>query len=205
MNINIQPSIVAVDAALAMLVNMCRASYGNDFHPVKLELQREKPACAKKFEQHFKAPIEYNAARTAIYLNKEMINKELPTANTELTRVNDKIITDYLAHLDKSNIDMLVKSQLIDWLPSGKISEDKVANSINLSTRSLQRKLKQRETSFKQLLEETRKELASQYIENSLISINEITYLLGFSEPSNFSRAFKRWTGLSPKAYRQSL
>lgn len=56
--------------------------------------------------------------------------------------------------------------------------------------------------SFKQLLDETRRELAAQYLQDSHRRIGEITYLLGFSEPSNFTRAFRRWTGLSPNEYR---
>jgi AraC-like DNA-binding protein len=67
----------------------------------------------------------------------------------------------------------------------------------------LQRKLQEENTSFKQLLDETRRELADQYIRNPMVSIGEITYLLGFSEPSNFSRAFKRWNGTPPAEYRR--
>jgi len=73
-----------------------------------------------------------------------------------------------------------------------------------VSLRSLQRRLRDEETSYSQLLDETRRELAMQYIRRSRMSINEITYLLGFSEPSNFSRAFKRWTGHSPTEHRQT-
>jgi len=72
-----------------------------------------------------------------------------------------------------------------------------------MSLRSLQRRLNDEGTSYKDLLDETRRELASHYMAESHRSINEITYLLGFSEPSNFSRAFRRWTGCSPSAYRE--
>jgi AraC-like DNA-binding protein len=73
---------------------------------------------------------------------------------------------------------------------------------MNMSTRNLQRRLHQEGASFKMLLEKTRKDLSHQYIKNSNLSINEITFMLGFSEPANFTRAFKRWTDHSPSEYR---
>jgi AraC-like DNA-binding protein len=71
-----------------------------------------------------------------------------------------------------------------------------------MSLRTLQRRLNDEGASYKGILDETRRELAAHYMAESHRSINEITYLLGFSEPSNFSRAFRRWTGKSPSAYR---
>jgi AraC-like DNA-binding protein len=84
------------------------------------------------------------------------------------------------------------------------VTEESIADALHLSRRSLQRRLKEEGTSYTQVLDETRRQLAAQYVRHSRLSINEITYLLGFSEPSNFSRAFRRWTGASPTAYRES-
>ncbi len=195
----------AMDAGFALLLDMCKTSYGVKFSAMKYEMRRSEPENLSKFNQFFKAPLTFSCEQNIVYFHKSTIEKNLVTANSDLTRVNDKVITDYLASLDTNNIDMLVKAKVLDSLASGRVSEDYIAQSINISTRSLQRKLKGSETSFKRLLDETRKELASQYIENQGIAISEITYLLGFSEPSNFSRAFKRWNGLSPSAYRDSL
>jgi AraC-like DNA-binding protein len=97
---------------------------------------------------------------------------------------------------------MRVKVALLEHLPSGHVSEEEIAQGLHLSLRTLQRKLRDEGTSYKELLDETRRELATEYIKNPHVSISEITYLLGFSEPSNFSRAFKRWTGSSPSAFR---
>jgi AraC-like DNA-binding protein len=71
-----------------------------------------------------------------------------------------------------------------------------------MSPRTLQRRLRAEGTGYKELLDETRRELAAQYIRSSRYSINEITFLLGFSDVSNFSRAFKRWEGVSPSSFR---
>ena len=100
---------------------------------------------------------------------------------------------------------MQVRRQLTAQLSSGMANQESIANELHMSLRTLQRKLESEGTTFKRLLEETRKGLAIQYMAESHHSVNEITYLLGFSEASNFSRAFKRWTGQSPSAYREGL
>ena len=70
-----------------------------------------------------------------------------------------------------------------------------------MSTRSLQRQLREEGTSYKGILDEVRQELAQQYMQDPKMPIKEVTFMLGFSEVSNFTRAFKRWTGQTPAAY----
>ncbi len=191
-----------IDAFMTIVVKMCRISYGRDFHPLKVVLKREKPRCAREYLQFFCAPVQFSALENALYLSRKALNKALPAANADLARANDQVITEYLARLDRTNITMQVRARLIELLPIGEVSEETIAAAINISHRSLQRKLKEEGTTYKQLLEDMRRELAANYMKNSHLSINEITYLLGFSAPSNFSRAFKRWMGVSPSEYR---
>ena len=198
------PADEAIDAALAVIVDMCRTSFGESFKPLHVHMTREKPTCNEEFANFFQAPISYASDKNAIYFAREDMEKRLSTANAELAQVNDSIVTNYLADLDKSDIKAQVEAKIIEQLPSGHITEEWMAQSLNKSLRSLQRKLTEKETSYKALLDSTRQKLAKQYIANSRYSINEITYLLGFSEPSNFSRVFKRWTGQSPSQYRKS-
>ncbi|MCP4287437.1 MAG: helix-turn-helix transcriptional regulator [Gammaproteobacteria bacterium] len=134
-----------------------------------------------------------------------MLKEPLPTANAELVRVNDLVITEYLARFDRNAIAMRARAYLIDRLSSGDITEESLAKVLNLSLRSFQRRLKQEGTTYKELVADTRQELAMMYIKNSQLSFSEITFLLRFSEPSSFSRAFKRWMGESPSDYRLSL
>lgn len=193
------------DAAAAVFVLMARLIYGKDLNPTLVTLPREKPKSIVEFSEFFQAPIEFEAPECSIFLFEDDVEKTLPTANTELAHANDKIVQDYLSHLDRTHVAMQLKSKMLDRLSSGSVTEQDMATMLNLSLRSLQRKLKDEGTSFKELLEDTRRELADQYIKNSRLSISEITFLLGFSEPSNFTRAFKRWNGLSPSEYRASL
>ncbi|WP_455211617.1 AraC family transcriptional regulator [Kaarinaea lacus] len=195
----------SIDASAAVFVNMVRLVYGDEIHPILVTLPRAKPAAAKEFSEFFNAPIEYDSHETALFYIDEQVEKSLPTGNVELAHANDKIVKDYLSHLDKTNVSMQVKSKIVDLLSSGMVTEQDMAEALHVSLRSLQRKLREEGTSYKEILEGTRKELATKYIQNSRLSISEISFLLGFSEISNFSRAFKRWNGRAPSDYRAGL
>jgi AraC-like DNA-binding protein len=95
-----------------------------------------------------------------------------------------------------------VKRALAEALPGGSASVDDMARRLNVSKRSLQRKLSEEGTSFQELLNETRFEMSERYLRNSGLSLPEISCLLGFRETSSFFRAFQGWTGTTPGDYR---
>jgi AraC-like DNA-binding protein len=92
---------------------------------------------------------------------------------------------------------------IVEQLASGGVSAEKVAQALHVSTRTLHRQLQGEGTTFKGLLEETRRKLAATYLRDEDISVTEIAFMLGFSEPSAFTRAYRRWTGESPSAARE--
>lgn len=192
------------DFILAILIDACRLSLGEGFNPQRVCLQRSPPSCRDRFEKFFGCLPEFDAPNYLLSFDKAALDKQLPTGNAEVARANDQVILRYLAQLNRSDLVMRVKVALIENLPSGQVSKEQVSEALGVSLRTLQRKLHDEGTSFKQLLDETRHELADGYIKNHQVSLGEITYLLGFSEASNFSRAFKRWTGSSPTEFRRS-
>lgn len=194
---------VAVDAWNALLVHMCRMSYGESFAPRRVRLGRRAPADAAPYARFFRAPVEFDAPITTIHFDRSSLEKRLPTRNAELARANERVISEYLNRFDRSSVTLQVEAKLVESLPSGSASQESIADALHLSPRSLQRKLRDEGTTYKNLLDETRRDLAARYISEKQISVNEVAYMLGFSEPANFSRAFKRWTGASPSAYRE--
>lgn len=194
---------VLYDMVLAAVLHMCRISRGADFDPRRLTLRREAPPCAGQFQELFRCPVEFEAELDTLHFDTRVLEAPLPTANRELAVAHDRIIAAYLADLDRSAIAPRVKARLVDMLPSGAVSEQAVADVLHLSLRSLQRRLKEEGTSYKALLDETRRDLAVEYVRGARLSVSEIAYLLGFSEPGNFSRAFRRWTGNSPSGFRE--
>jgi AraC-like DNA-binding protein len=191
-----------VDASFAVLVNLCRMCHGESFNPLRITMRRPEPPDPAPFAEQFRAPIQYLGNEDSVCFEKVDAQTPLPTANAEVARANEKIVQDYLARFDRSSVAMQVRARLTEQLSSGHATQDTVADALHMSLRSLQRRLKNEGTSYKGLLDETRRELAAHYMAESHLSINERTYLLGFSEPSNFSRAFRRWTGKSPTTYR---
>lgn len=204
-DIDPSPADEAIDAGMAVIMDMCRTSYGVDLNPLRVVTKRAEPECSGAFQEIYRVPIQFNGDKDALYFRPGELRTQLPTANPELARANDEIAIKYLARYDRSRVAMQVRAKLIDQLPSGTPTETVIAKSLHLSLRSLQRKLKEEGTTYKQLLNDTRRELATLYIKNSQLRLNEITYLLGFSESSNFTRAFKRWNGVTPSAYRVEL
>jgi AraC-like DNA-binding protein len=192
-----------LDASFAALIHLCRMCHGESFNPRRITMGRPSLPDPAPFAEHFRAPIQYSGNENSVCFDKVDALTALPTANAEVARANEKIVQEYLARFDRSSVAMQVRARLTEQLSSGHTTQESIADALHMSLRSLQRRLNNEDTSYKSLLDETRRELAAHYMAESHRSINEITYLLGFSEPSNFSRAFRRWTGKSPSAYRE--
>jgi len=201
----IAPRPNRIDALFASLLEMCRINYGREFNLVSVKLRREKPPCFQAYQEIFEAPVEFEAAQDSLILPSAAVDQPLISDNPQLVLLHDRIIIDYLAKLKKGNIVNRVKAAILNRLPSGEASQQKVAPLVGLSVRSLQRKLKGQDTSYQKLVDEIRSELAHSYISDMETDLTEIAFLIGFSEQSAFSRAFKRWTGKSPKQVREAL
>jgi len=192
----------AMDFGMAATLRMCQITAGKQILPAHVDLQRPTPHGRAAFTDLFGPSIEYGATLNRLCFDNELANQPLTTANPELARVNDQTVMEYLARFDRASLAMQVRSKIIEQLPDGQPRQEDIADTLHVSLRSLQRRLKEEETSLKDLVEDTRRTLAVQYSRESHRSIGEVTYLLGFSEPSNFTRAFRRWTGKTPAAFR---
>jgi AraC-like DNA-binding protein len=195
-------SDAATDAGLAIFLRMCQITAASDIMPVHVTMQRPEPVNKAPYEKMFGPSIEYLADAHRLSFDATLANTPLSTAHPELARLNDQTVIDYLARYERNNLAMQVRAKIIEGLPDGRPSQEDIAETLNTSLRSLQRRLRDEDTTFKDLLNETQQELALQYMRDTSRSIGEVTYLLGFSEPSNFTRAFKRWTGKSPGEFR---
>jgi AraC-like DNA-binding protein len=198
------PAAAAIAGSLAVIVHMCRVSCGPQFAPRQLRVNHGKPPCHGQWSAYFSCPIVYDCAETALVLHRESLERALPTGNKALAYATEQVIEAYLDKLDRDRIETQVSMAIVERLPAGYVSEEVVADVLHVSKRTLQRRLAQAGTTFQKLLDETRRQLATRYLERSDRSIIEVTYLLGFSEPSNFTRAFKRWYGVSPRTFRHT-
>ena len=197
------PAYYQEDSSSAILMSMCRANYGVELNPVSVSFKHPGSACSGEYYSFFRCPVEFGAEFNQIVLPLDVVNKPLTSSNPQLAQINDQVMINYLARLDKEDIVQQVKAAIIDQLPSGNVTEDTVAEAIFISKRSLQRKLNEKGTTFKTILTEVRQDLALKYIHDRKLTLTEISFMLGFSEMCSFSRAFKLWTGESPKEFRR--
>lgn len=197
------PAYYHADASSAIILSMCRVNYGEELNPVSVSFKHSVTECSGEYFRFFRCPVEFDAEENRIVFTSEVVNKRLISSNPQLAQINDQVMINYLARLDKNDIVQQVKVAIIDQLPSGNVTDDSVSEAIYTSKRSLQRKLNEQGTTFKTILTEVRKDLACKYIYDRNLTLTEISFMLGFSEMSSFSRAFKRWTGESPKEFRK--
>ena len=197
------PAHYQADSSSAILITMCRANYGEELSPVSVSFKHATSPCSGEYYGFFRCPVEFGAKQNQIILPLDVVNKRLTSASPQLAQINDQVMINYLADLDKEDVIQQVKAAIIDQLPSGNVNEETVSEAIYSSKRSLQRRLNEKGTTFKTILTEVRQDLALKYIHDRKLTLTEISFMLGFSEMSSFSRAFKRWTGESPKEFRK--
>jgi len=123
-------------------------------------------------------------------------------ANPALASTLESWIEEHLQRFSQDLVSTKVKSYILDNLLKGEIELESIANFLNLGLRTLQRKLKAESKSFNELLDECRHHMALKLLAEQRVPLIEISYMLGFSDQSGFTRAFRRWTNTSPKQYR---
>ncbi|HVM94879.1 MAG TPA: AraC family transcriptional regulator [Candidatus Acidoferrales bacterium] len=192
----------AIDAFTAVTVRQARMLHGSrNFNPLAVSLQRPRPFNAQPFERLFRAPLAFSQPMNFLEYAKEDLDRRLPAGNAELARQNDEVVVRYLARVKEIGLANRVEQALIEALPNGEPSKQAIARNLAMSPRNLQRRLAEEGTSFKQILNDARVSLARSYLAEGRLPVTEIAFVLGFADTSAFSRAFKRWTGKSPRDY----
>jgi AraC-like DNA-binding protein len=195
---------IALDSFLASIIQLGRAATTDEFSPIAVSLNRPASGNEKRYLQAYGVAVNFSAGKDALHFDRETLEARLPGDNVIVAQANDAVTDNYLRSLDVDDVASEVRKLLLQMLPSGKVDRVSVAHRLNRSTSTLGRQLKDEGIAYTDLLEDTRRSLAEAYIEQRKYSLSEIAYLLGFSDQSNFSRAFKRWTGKSPGSYRAS-
>jgi AraC-like DNA-binding protein len=194
------------DAYNALMVRFIRFIYSPAFSPMRIELMRPEPQRnVQEYRDYFKCEICFDSPEVVIVISPDILDTPLPGASRELAHMHDQTTMQYLKRTEKQDIINRVRTMIVEELSSSAITKQRVADKLCMSSRSLQMKLAAKDTSFQEILDSTRHSLALGYLEQSAISVTEAAYLLGFSDVSNFTRAFKRWTGKAPRDFRQSL
>jgi AraC-like DNA-binding protein len=194
------PAPASHELCFALVAQQARALSTVPFRITAVELTHRCAADPAIYRKWFDAPVKFGAEITQLVMPRTALEAPLVSSDPALLAILTRA-ADELARTNTSEPTLIaqVKRVLREVLRSADANVDFVAKRLGLTGRSLQRRLKDDGTSFNAVRETVRRELADRYLQERL-SISEISFLLGFSEPSAFFRAFKRWTGTTPRA-----
>lgn len=193
---------VLSEVVFAMLVRMCRANAGETFAPREVRFRLAKPQDDAPLREVFKGETRFEAQQNQFVIDHATATRRLATADLVLAGTLDRMLAEAMASLDRDDALSRTKAIVLKTLTSGLPEAADVAAQLHMSGRTLQRKLAEQGTTYADLVEETRKDLALRYLGDSAKSMSEIAFLVGFASQSSFTRAFNRWTGMAPSDYR---
>jgi AraC-like DNA-binding protein len=196
---------VLEDAVLSMVLHMIRFMYREDYTPCKVEQIAEAiPGREQDYEAFFGVPVYFSSQETAIYFNREDLDIPMPASNPELSKINERQVIEILAKMNTDDLSSQVYGALLELLPGGRVEKEDVAERFAMTLEVFDEELALGSTSFQSLLDKARRDLAQLYLDEGK-SVSEIACLLGYSNSSNFTRAYKRWTGNPPSINRQPI
>ena len=194
----------AADLALSLAVLRGRSLTGASWSPRAVRFRHPAPRDDSPWKRLFGCPVEFSQDENALVLDPAHLQLHVATADPTLRAILDRHAEELLARLPKADDFVLqVRQRVASALSGGEPTLEAIASQLAITPRTLQRRLKEHGTTYQLLLEELRRELALRYLRDHGLEISEVAFLLGFSEPSAFHRAFRRWTGTTPLSFRR--
>lgn len=172
--------------------------------PLRADFEHAAPDDLSVYQQVLGCPVLFNQPDNRLYYSPDLLDVPVKTADSRLFQLLSPLLEEQLAARE-SDTDMLaqLRFQIASHLSTHDFSIERIADSMNIGVRTLQRRLAEYELDYSQLVEDVRRPLAENYVAHSGQSFTDIALSLGYSEASAFSRAFRRWTALSPREFRQ--
>jgi AraC-like DNA-binding protein len=200
----VRPQKVAMDAGAVALIGLFDVVTTDVVRPTRVFLNTVKADDASLYEELFQCPITYSCEREMWFFDAADLERPLPGSIPEVVEATDRIAENYIQSLDSSAVATAVSRMLVQTLPSGRSDQETIASRLHRSRSTLQRQLSAEGTSYRDILETTRAALATRYLKEGDHSQAQIAFMIGFADQSNFARAFKRWTGVSPGDYQKA-
>ena len=194
-----------IEASFARFISEFRRSFPDQTFGIEMDVTYAPPPHAQEYPALFQIPVHFNATRNALRIDPVWL-----TDTSEFEPGNGYAFGIFTTHADKlletigheNTIRGRIEAQILPNLHEGSLSMDRIARDLGMSRQTLYRKLKAEDVTFAEIHDDLRQRMAKEYLAARKVSVNETAYLLGFSEASSFVRAFRRWTGIPPSAYR---
>jgi AraC-like DNA-binding protein len=191
------------DAWLGLIVRFVRLLNQTPIDPIRVDfIHAMPPGGDAPYQAYFNCPVTFGGDANVLVFDRAAFDRKLEGSCPELAQINDTVVAGYIARLDRDDVVARVRAQIIARLDSDASDRDTIARDLGMAPATLARKLASQGSSFHDILDDTRRSLALGYLGQPQLPVTEIAFRLGFTDLSNFTRAFKRWTGKAPTAYR---
>jgi AraC-like DNA-binding protein len=197
----VRPAPHWLDALVVALGRMLALCAGPSATPVRVLLPHAGREHADAYRKALHCPVEFEAGRVALVFDAGLAAQPVRTGHPELAAEADRIAARYLEGLEPGTVATRVRALLLEAMPSGELDQECIARALHQSPSTLQRRLRREGTTYQNLLDATRREMALQYLREGRHSLADVAFLLGFADQSNFTRAFRRWTGKTPRQF----
>ncbi|MFG6415225.1 AraC family transcriptional regulator ligand-binding domain-containing protein [Roseateles sp. DC23W] len=199
-----RPGALVDETAIASLVQLTRDMTGRPLRPLAVDFVNACPADTRPYEDFFGAPVRFGQPGTRLLLALQDLALPLRGADADLLALLDAQAEQLLQQVAGVDGPLAAWRQaLVGLIRSGRTSLPELAASLQMSPRSLQRRLAAQGHGFQALLSDTRRQLAEAYLRDPHVELAEVALLLGYSEQSAFTRAFRQWTGQAPLQWRR--
>jgi len=196
---NPRTSRFTIEYAIGLTVTMSRVLGAGRSDPLEARFSYSAPAYADEYERILRLPIRFDAGEDGVLFPISMMDSLNPSADAALRQLLERYAAGQLARIPTSaRFSQRIRACILSRLPLGGLTADTVAAQFFMSNRTLRRRLQEEATSYQEILDDVRAELARHYLTKEKRGIDDVAFLLGFSDPSAFTKVFRRWTGQTP-------
>jgi AraC-like DNA-binding protein len=197
---------LADSIAVAALISFLRRQVAEPLPPEQVSFAFVPPSAETqdKFTAFFDCPVQFEQPYTCVAFPARVMGIALPHSDPSMRSLLDRQAQAMLLALpDSGSFDRALQQAMVRLMPEAKATLAHLAEELHISVRTLQRRLAERHLTWRELLDRTREQLARHYLSDESLTLAEIALLLGFSEHSAFSRAYRQWTGTTPEKTRK--
>lgn len=198
-------AIEAIEALVVTSMKLSRLMSSDELAPISTSFTHHADAEKKAaFDQYLKCPTHFGQPATQLVFDKAQLQQENLYANPELAVTLENWMQERIALHQTTSVTQHVQQFLLDNVLLGETSAESAAAKLNMSVRSMQRKLREEGSTFNKLLSSTRHHIAMKLVADNKLPLSDIALTLGFADQSSFNRAFKTWTGETPKRFQRA-
>ncbi len=180
--------------------NIFNSLVGNEHQILGVDFSYPEPSWGHIYRRYFKCPVRFNQPQTQLIIDAEVAHYELPLANRQMAISAEEKLFENIPTRTLCLLPMRLRRLLMRCYGAFP-SLESAANNLGMSGRTLSRKLAEESTTYQQILDAVREKLATEYFSRGGESVTQIALVLGFTDSSNFTKAFRRWTGVSPTEF----